>query len=168
MLAQGQIHVRQLTPDDAEIYRAIRLESLKLDGEAFGSSFEFESAQTTAWFADRLRQSAGFGAFQNGELAGTACLAVQQGLKTAHKGKLWGMYVRAETRASGVGRRLVEAVIAAARDQVELIQLSVVETNVPARRLYASLGFVDYGLELNALKFEERYVNEVLMAKALI
>jgi RimJ/RimL family protein N-acetyltransferase len=74
------------------------------------------------------------------------------------------MYVRPNSRNAGVGRQLVEAVIDQARDQVEVIQLSVVSGNEGARRLYASLGFVEYGVEKNSLKQDGRYYDEILMA----
>ncbi len=77
------------------------------------------------------------------------------------------MYVRPDARGAGVARRLVEAVIAYARVRVELIQLSVVEGNEQARRLYARLGFVEYGIEKNSLKYGGRYYDEILMAKDL-
>ena len=70
-------------------------------------------------------------------------------------------------RGTGLARRLVEAVIAHARGRVELIQLSVVVGNKPARRLYASLGFVEYGIEKKSLKYRGRYYDEILMAKDL-
>jgi len=69
---------------------------------------------------------------------------------------------------AGIGRRLIEAIIDLARHRVELIQLTVVRDNEQARRLYASLGFLDYGLEKNALKQDGRYYDEVLMAKNLL
>jgi ribosomal protein S18 acetylase RimI-like enzyme len=78
------------------------------------------------------------------------------------------MYVRPDARRTGVGRRLVEAIIDLARQRVELIQLTVVRDNEQARRLYASLGFCEYGVEKNALKQDGRYYDEVLMAKDLL
>jgi ribosomal protein S18 acetylase RimI-like enzyme len=39
--------------------------------------------------------------------------------------------------------------------------------NEPARRLYARLGFVEYGIERNSLKHKGRYYDEILMAKDL-
>jgi RimJ/RimL family protein N-acetyltransferase len=62
---------------------------------------------------------------------------------------------------------LVQAVLDHARQHVELVQLSAIGDNKPALRLYASLGFVEYGLEKNALKQDGQYFDEVLMAKAL-
>jgi RimJ/RimL family protein N-acetyltransferase len=51
--------------------------------------------------------------------------------------------------------------------RVELIQLSVVRENEPARRLYGGLGFVEYGFEIHALKQGGRYYDEILMAMDL-
>jgi ribosomal protein S18 acetylase RimI-like enzyme len=107
------------------------------------------------------------GAFRDTELVGIAGFAVQQGQKEAHKCSLWGMYVRPAARNASFGRRLVEALCDHARQQVELIQLSVVLNNEQARRLYAKLGFLEYGMEKNALKQAGRYYDEVLMARDL-
>ena len=85
----------------------------------------------------------------------------------AHKGVIWGMYVRPNARRAGIGRRLVEAILDHARQRVELIQLTVVRDNEQARHLYASLGFQEYGIERNALKQDGRYYDEVLLAKDL-
>jgi ribosomal protein S18 acetylase RimI-like enzyme len=107
------------------------------------------------------------GAFRNAQLVAVAAFAVQQGEKQAHKGLLWGMYVRPAARKIGVGRRLVEAICDLARQQVELIQLAVVRDNEQARRLYARRGFLEYGVEKSALKQGDCYCDEVLMAKGL-
>ena len=133
-------------------YRDIRLEALKLSPEAFSSTFAAESAEPLSWFADRLDRAAVFGAFGGADLLGIAGFFAKQGRKEAHKGALCGHVCSAECEKGGIGRRLVEAVIDHARRQVELIQLSVVSDNEPARRLYADLGFVEYGIEKNACK----------------
>jgi ribosomal protein S18 acetylase RimI-like enzyme len=77
------------------------------------------------------------------------------------------MYVRPSARKAGVGLRLVETIVEFALPRVELIQLSVVSDNEPARRLYERLGFFEYGIEKKALKQDGRYYDEVLMARDL-
>jgi ribosomal protein S18 acetylase RimI-like enzyme len=77
------------------------------------------------------------------------------------------MYVRPEARKAGVGKQLAEAVIDHACQHVELVQLTVVRGNEPARCLYDSLGFIEYGIEKNSLKQNGHYWDEVLMAKPL-
>jgi ribosomal protein S18 acetylase RimI-like enzyme len=161
------IQIRRVTPAEAALYRGIRLEGLQRNPEAFGSTFEFESAQAESWFAERLASSDVLGAWHDADLVGVVGFRVQQGVKVAHKGVLWGMYVKPEFRKTGAARRLVDALIDMASARVELVQLSVWQGNEAARRLYASAGFVDYGIEINALKQNGVYYNEVLMAKAL-
>jgi ribosomal protein S18 acetylase RimI-like enzyme len=163
----AQIQIRRLTPADAALFRNIRLEGLRLNPEAFGSTFEAENARPVAFFAERLGGSKIIGAFQGSELVGIAGLLIGQGQKEAHKGRLVGMYVRPGARKSGVGQRLVEAIIEAARQSVELIQLSVVSDNEAARRLYERLGFMEWGVEKDALKQDGRYYDEIHMAKDL-
>ena len=163
----ARVPIRQLAPDEAAAYRAIRLEALRLHPAAYSSTFEGEAARDLAWFAERLRGSDVFAAFDGAQILGTAGLRVYEGGKVAHKGVLWGMYVRSHARKGGTGRSLAEAVIEHARERVELIQLSVVRGNDAARRLYASLGFVEYGIEQNAFKQDGVYYDDVLMAKDL-
>ena len=95
--------IRRLRSDDAASFRAIRLEALKANPEAFGSAFELEDKLDVAWFAGRLEDSHVLGAFRDGELVGTAGFSIQQGQKNAHKGRLFGMYVRSSSRNLGVG-----------------------------------------------------------------
>lgn len=161
------ISVRRLQPDEAEAFRTIRLEALERNPEAFGSSLEAEMAEPLEWFAERLQRSAVFGAFRHSDLVGIAGFYALTAAKVRHKGVLWGMYVRPSGRGSRAGRILVEKVIEHARMHVELLQLTVVSTNERARRLYADMGFVEYGLEERGLKQGDQYFDEVLMVRFL-
>jgi ribosomal protein S18 acetylase RimI-like enzyme len=171
MMSADDIEIRRLIQEnaaDALLFRDIRLEALEANPEAFGGTYDVESALPLSLFSDRLGRSTVLGAFRDTELVGIACFVVQQGQKEAHKATLWGMYVRPAARNVKIGRRLVEAVCDRARQQVELMQLSVVLDNGPARSLYARSGFLEYGLEKKALKQAGRYYDEVLMARDLL
>ena len=158
------IDIRRLGSADAGAYRELRLAALKDAPEAFGSTFERESAEPLAWFRDRLGNSQVFGAFRSFELLAIAGFVRREGEKERHKGLLWGMYVRPDARNTGLGRQLLEAVIDRARQEVEVLQLCVVRGNEGARRLYARLGFIQYGVEKHSLKQHGRYYDEILMA----
>lgn len=158
------IAIRLLTPADAAIYRPVRLEALATNPEAFTSTFERERDKPLAWFEERLAISDVFGAFVADELVGTAGFRREDGAKTAHKGVLWGMYVRPQARKSGTGRLLVDAVAAHAATRVEQLHLVVVSENEAALRLYTAAGFVEYGRGVKALKVDGRYYDETLMA----
>ena len=156
--------LRRLLPEDAEVYRALRLEGLALHPAAFGSSWEEEVAHPLDWFAGRLRDHVVLGGWCDGlGLSGVAGLMVPTTAKLRHKGLLWGMYVRVEARGTGLARALVAGVIAAAQGRVEALNLTVSATNEPAGRLYRSLGFREYAREERALKVAGVYYDEALM-----
>ncbi|HEV7821297.1 MAG TPA: GNAT family N-acetyltransferase [Burkholderiales bacterium] len=159
--------IRRLEISDAALFRDIRLEALAKNPEAFGSTFEKENAEPLSWFEARLGAADIFGAFLDGALVGMAGYSARENSKQAHKGLLWTMYVRAAVRNAGVGKALVAAVLDHARGRVEMVQLTVVSENESARRLYRAMGFVEYGYEKNALKYNGRYYDEVLMVHFL-
>ena len=161
------LQIRRLETSDAALYRDIRLEALKGNPEAFASTFERENAQPLSWFEAVVGRTDIFGAFLDGVLVGIAGYAAQEGSKQAHKGLLWGMYVRTAARNLDLGKRLVAAVLDHADGRVEMVQLTVVNENKAACRLYGVMGFVEYGYEKRALKQDDRYYDEVLMVKFL-
>jgi RimJ/RimL family protein N-acetyltransferase len=167
-VSTAQIRLRHLTVDDAALYRELRLEALTNNPDAFSSTIDIERDRPLNRFAARLAENFVLGAFDGERPVGIAGFYVQPGPKHAHKGMLWGMYVRPEMRGAGIGRVLVETIVAHARDQVEILQLFVVADNLPARRLYQSIGFIEYGIERNATKYRGRYHDDVLMALPLV
>src|SRR5206468_329008 len=120
----SEFQIRQLTPSDAESFRELRLEGLRLNPEAFGSTYDFEKDQSLERYTGWLTNSTIFGAFQNSELIGTASFTQLSGHKDSHKGLLRAMYVRPAARCSGAGRQLVQAIIDHARPKVEQLQLT--------------------------------------------
>jgi len=156
--------VRQLAAPDVEALREIRLEGLRLNPEAFGSTFEDEEFAPQDKYLGWLAGSQVFGAFDGRPIVGMVAFGVFMGRKESHKGWLRAMYVRRSYRGTGASRLLVQAVINAARPHVEQVLLTVVSDNVPAIRLYQSFGFVQYGLEKRSLKQDGRYFDEILMS----
>src|SRR5260221_10367217 len=103
--------MRRLEASDAELYRAIRLESLRLHPEAYGSAYETEEVRSLSAFAERLTKTHVLGGFEQDDLLGIAGFFAEEGPKNQHKGHVWGVYVRQPARGKGVGRRLCECVI---------------------------------------------------------
>ncbi|HEY4950397.1 MAG TPA: GNAT family N-acetyltransferase [Candidatus Acidoferrales bacterium] len=110
-----------MAPSEGAAYREIRLEALRGNPEAFGSTYEAESVRPLAHFSERVASCPVFGAFSGVELVGMAGFLGREGAKDAHKGYLWGMYVQPGARNAGVGRKLAEAVIDYARQNVEIL-----------------------------------------------
>jgi ribosomal protein S18 acetylase RimI-like enzyme len=88
-------------------------------------------------------------------------------LKRRHIGHLWGMYVRADARAQGLGAALIQAAIAHARAEVSVLQLLVGEGNPAARRLYERAGFTLFGREEASLRVDGVETVTLFMAMRL-
>ena len=160
-MADTAFAIRRLTAEDAEAYRELRLEGLSRHPGAFGASYADDARCSLSDWRARLATGGTFGAFRDGSLLGTAGLLRHDAEKTRHKAVLVGVYVRDGARGTGLGRALVEAVIAEARGEFEQILASVGADNEAARRLYEDLGFRSWGLQPRSLKVGERYVDEV-------
>jgi ribosomal protein S18 acetylase RimI-like enzyme len=149
--------VERLKEDDWAVFRELRLRSLLDSPEAFGSTYGDESSQTERawrdWAAGRWRggiAAAFVGRADDDTPVGTATGAeyeVEPGV--AH---LYAMWVAPDARGAGVGRALLDAVAAWARDRgCGRLILSVTESNERARRFYVRYGFGDTG-ERRALR----------------
>jgi ribosomal protein S18 acetylase RimI-like enzyme len=166
---QGAISIRPLTEADAVAYREVRLRGLREDPDAFGSSYADEAARplevAIARFRARLSAPDSFflGAFDaRGTLLGVVGFTREAGEKERHKATITGMYVVPEARGRGVGRALLDETLTRSRRLPGLaqVQLSVVTRKVAARALYASFGFAPWGLERQALKLGEEFLDE--------
>ena len=164
--------VRRLTAPDAPSLRRLRLDALVQTPESFGSSYEEEHTLTLedirGWITP-LDDGAMFGVFADDALAGMVGVGRQRKLKMRHKAHIWSMYVAPAQRGHGLGRLLMHAAIAHAQTMrgIRQVQLSVTANNVAAAALYASLGFMEYGTEREALCVNGQLYDETLMALAL-
>ncbi|WP_417309019.1 GNAT family N-acetyltransferase [Devosia sp.] len=161
------LSVRRLGPADLDAYRAIRLEALLAAPMAFGSDHGREVALSDADWRHRLEHDHVFGAFAAGRLVGTSTFFADVAEKMRHRGHLVAVYVRDDARGMGVGRALVDAVIAVARSQVLQLYLSVTVGNDAALRLYEAAGFEIYGTDPRALRIDGQFYDEHLMVLRL-
>jgi len=172
--ADDAVTIRRLGPADAAPYRALMLEAYERHPDAFTSTAAERAALPEAWWHARLDEAADapdvvLGAFVRGELVGCAGLSFETRAKTRHKSTLFGMYVDGAYRHLGIGRELVMAVLALARQRsgVRLIQLTVTDGNAVARRLYEQCGFAAFGVEPCAVAVGDAFVAKVHMWRAL-
>ncbi len=98
-----------------------------------------------------------------------AGFAREKGLKTRHKGRIWGVYVTPERRGLGVGRKLMRMLLdrGGTLDGVEMVLISVVATQRTAAGLYRSFGFELFGCEPQALLVGGRHIDEQYMVLRL-
>jgi ribosomal protein S18 acetylase RimI-like enzyme len=163
------MEIRFLISDDANEWWRLRLEALQGDPEAFSSSAEEHQSLSLEDVRSRLGSPSGdsfvAGAFDDGRLVGMVGFYREKGLKTRHKGRIWGVYVTPSHRATGVARMVMQKVLERAKtiDGVEQILLSYTTTQAAAKRLYISFGFTSFGCEPRALKVFGRFIDEEYM-----
>jgi ribosomal protein S18 acetylase RimI-like enzyme len=164
--AAEAVEIRLITAADAAEWARLRFEALERDPEAFSSSVEEHCRLALDEIERRIACDPEtrfvVGAFAHGELVGMAGFYRETGPKTRHKGHVWGVYVTAGMRGQGIGRRLMETMLACAMHVpgLEQIHLAVTASQAPAAGLYRALGFEPFAREVKALKIGERYIDE--------
>jgi len=136
--------VREVSPDDWEVLRDVRLAALREAPYAFGSTYAREAPFTPEQWRARInaRSVTFFGHLpQTPEPAGLVGVYVEDAIPD-----LVSMWVCPSARGNGVG----EALITAAADWVrsrehDAVFLWVTESNTPARTLYERCGFAPTG-----------------------
>jgi len=163
------LRISVLQESDAHVFQQVRLDGLRSDPSAFGSTYDREVKFSLETISERIKPSMDkfvLGAFgDDGNLIGVVAFVRETGMKTRHKGNIFGMYVVPEKRGTGLGRKLMGELIRRTREieGLDQINLTVVTNNYNAKRLYQSLGFEIYGQERNALKYENQYYDDDLM-----
>jgi GNAT superfamily N-acetyltransferase len=140
------VELRRLRADEGPQLRAVRLRALRDAPSAFASTAEAEEAQPSGdWELAAARRAtsdteATFVAVDGGTWVGLAGAYVTG--DPARSVELVSMWTAPEHRGEGIGRGLVEAVIAwASSVGAETVGLCVTEGNHPATRLYDQTGF---------------------------
>jgi GNAT superfamily N-acetyltransferase len=138
--------VRRVRPEDARVLRGVRLRALADSPEAFASTLaDEEELDLGFWERRAARCSAGaeeatFLAFVDGGVAGM--VGGYRPDDPPDTVRLVAMWVDPAWRRSGLGRRLVDHLLAWAGDHdAAAVTLWLTEGNEPARRLYSAAGF---------------------------
>ncbi|UUZ72152.1 GNAT family N-acetyltransferase [Polaromonas sp. P1(28)-8] len=142
--------------------------------DAFTSSFEEETLRPLADTEKRLAATTSeklWGAFADGDrsvMAGMVGLSRETRLKNRHKAALVSMYVAEEYSGQGLGRALVDTVLQAAKTWgVELVILTVTDSNRQAVALYESAGFSSFGTEPDAIRVNGSSLGKTHMYRRL-
>lgn len=137
------IEIRRLTPDDWELYREVRLAALGDAPYAFASTVEQEATFDEWQWRSRVERAVWFAAVDGARPVGlVGGFAEDSG--DLH---LVGMWVAAELRGAGTAARLVDTVLAWAREwRYPGVLLWVADGNDRARRLYERFGFRGTGM----------------------
>lgn len=162
------VSIKQLEATNAGSYRALMLRAYSEHSTAFTSTFEERATKPIEWWGKRLSDptTVTLGAFDAADaLIGTVRLEAFQRQRERHKVALTAMYVMKDFANAGIGRRLVDDALAAARrmNGIELVNLTVTADNLPAVRLYSRMGFQNFGRETHAVKTTTGYLDKLHM-----
>jgi len=157
-ILEAKLACRRLAPGESGAYRALRLESLRRYPDSFGSTYEEEARLAHLPFETAIEEDAAerfvVGAFTDERLVGIAAFARVPGRKRRHRGEITGVFVDPECRGRAVGAALMRKLLqlAFALGDIDQVELRVVSTNAAALRLYAKLGFEQFGLQKDFFK----------------
>ncbi len=102
----------------------------------------------------------------NGRIVGSAEVSKLSG-RESHVGTL-GIGVKSGYRRIGIATKLIETLTQTAKHQgLKIILLAVYENNTPAITLYRKLGFKEIGRTPKGVYWEEKYIDDIKMAKAI-
>ena len=138
-----------MTRNEWEALRDVRLRALADAPDAFATTHAEATARANDWWREWAAKSAD-AETQAMVLAwdGEDTVGIAGTFATEDAWHVISMWVDPAARGRGVGRELLDAVVAWAREQepTRPIRLSVTDGNDGARRLYEGYGFVDTGV----------------------
>jgi RimJ/RimL family protein N-acetyltransferase len=160
--------LRELASADLPAYKALRDHALAHHEDAFTSDAETEALRNAQSYAGRLGRGTGdesgftLGAFRGDALVGAITLERDPRTKVRHSGHIVGTMVHASELRRGVGRALLDALVAraSADDELQQLTLTVTAGNEAAERLYARAGFVRYGTLARAIRVGGRFLDK--------
>ena len=144
--APDALEIRRITDHDGPLLRTIRLNALRSDPDAFGSTYADQAAypesrwQAMASEAAHGAENAVLIAFRDGEPAGMV-RTVRDGRRPGVFG-VYSVWVAPGERRRGVGRALLDAIEEWVRGAGGLeLELTVMEGGEAAKALYAAHGY---------------------------
>lgn len=165
----GKVTITEINSGQIEQYKKFFTMGLTNDEEFFRIT---PADEANAPFPTKdNNKSFTLGAYVDSELAGIVSF-IRDGAdreKLRHKGTLLRMYVSGTQRGKGIAKQLIEVLIERVKtiEGIEQINLTVMDNNQTAKRLYQKFGFVTYGSEQDAIKWKGKYFTENQMVLKL-
>ena len=140
----GQVVIRLFSPDEWELYRAVRLQALQSDSSAFRATYEEESLYPEQKWRDGLssQYSAVFGVFYEGDVIGMTAAAVRQSDPTM--ASLWGSWLEKDWRGKGLSEKMYKTRIdwIKKHSSVQTVFVQHYEGNSASRKAILKCGFI--------------------------
>lgn len=158
--------LRPLTPEDLDAYVRLRRASFRSDPLSFEQPADVVIDPAVA--LDELDggpERYVLGCFEEDVLVGMVGFTRYEGPKRRHRAYLWGVYLQPACRGKGLARLMLETVVKRARELegLERIILTVSHRADAALKIYAALGFVEFGREAGAARTGTEEMDEVYL-----
>ena len=142
-----------LTPEKWQVLKDLWLRALAEDPTPFGSSYEEESVLSDDEWKKKFDASDKYVARVGDAYVGLVGVTYNKKVRQEHSVDINGFYVLPEFQGKGIGRKLLERVIADMHAKPGIIRLRIfvdVERK-NAIKLYSDLGFVETGISPKAI-----------------
>ena len=160
--------IRILSSDDVEVFRSIRLEALHAEPASFASSAEDWEALPDEEWRRRLTGNPVFVAFRNDEPVGIMGLMRQRSSKMAHRATIMMVYLRENSRGTGLAKALLDSLTDHAREHgIRQLELAVSAENEAAIRFYRREGFAEIGITPGGFLHEGKAIDKIMMARRI-
>jgi RimJ/RimL family protein N-acetyltransferase len=149
--------VTRLPPKRWKEFRRLRLEALRRDPAAFGSSYAEEVRYPESTWRERMGNC--LFALEGDVPVGMISLVFRERLKMKHVADIYGFYVDRAHRGRGAGTSLVASAISLARRNrtTKKVVLSVNPRFKAALSVYKSAGFVETGKSYGEILARGKY-----------
>jgi ribosomal protein S18 acetylase RimI-like enzyme len=147
--------------------RELRLEALKNDPLAFGSSYEEEKSISEDEWKTRINNA--LFVLLNDKPVGMIVYILNPNIKTAHNAEIFSFYVRKAYRGQGLGNMLIETAIEEIRKNATILKIKV-KVNPEQKAaviLYEKLGFERVGILKKEMKLADKFYDELILEKYL-
>lgn len=151
-----ELECRMLKPQEAEIFRPVRLAALQEAPLDFESIYEFESRMLMPELQKLMSQHAIVGAFSGGQLKGFAIIDGVRMPRIAHRARLSSIYVTPDVRGTGAAESMMRWILKEFGRYFSLYRIGVRSDNERAIAFFKKIGFEEMGVEPHAMLVGEK------------
>lgn len=163
-----ELECRMLKPEDAELFRPVRVAALQEAPLDFESTYEMESRMLMPELRQLMQQHAIVGGFLNGQLKSFAIIDGIRMPRIAHRARITSVYVTPDARGSGAAVSMMSWILKEFSRYFSLYRIGVRSDNERAIKFFKKMGFKEIGVEPHAMYIgeqdgEKKFVDEMQM-----
>jgi ribosomal protein S18 acetylase RimI-like enzyme len=165
------IEIISLSPDMWPEYKSFRLSAIKEEPTAWSQTYEEVNNLPDSYWKEQLEKAQEnlghwlYFAKVNNEIVGMVMAIRETREIVKHIAMLHSVSVKKNYRGKGLASELMKKILNKLKEQDGLlkIHLGVISSQTPAISLYKKFGFEIVGRRKMVFKFEDNYLDEILM-----